>query len=376
MKFTIPRDVFFEALQKVQNVVEKKSTVQILSNVLVSVSKNTLSLSATDLEVGVKVSIDAQSGLSVVTEGSVAISAKSIIDIFRELPNKPVLFEKKENHWVKVTCHKSNFNIVGLGAEEFPPLPTFEGKPYLDVSTALIREMIDKTLFSASNDETRYHLNGVYLESIQAGLFRMVSTDGHRLSFIDRELVLKHEENEHLKNGIIIPKKGLVELKRMLDTKSKDSFKLTVEKNSLLVQIDNTSLFIRLIDGEYPDYEQVIPKKNNRNFVVNREEFLASLKRTSLFANEKSKGVKLNISTGVLTLTSSNPDLGEATEEIDIEFNSENTEIGFNARYIIECLTMLDCEKISLSFNDKLSAGVIKVLGREDYTYVVMPMRI
>jgi DNA polymerase-3 subunit beta len=376
MRFTIPRDALFDALQKVQNVVEKKSTVQILSNVLLTVGKDHFTVSATDLEVGVNVTLPLAASKEI-TPGKVAISAKSLFDIVKELPNKPISLEKKENNWVHLSCAKSTFNLVGLGADEFPPLPVFEDKDYVEVNSALVREMIDRTLFAASTDETRYHLNGVFLESIGSGLVRMVATDGHRLSFIDRELIRDPKQADYFKNGIIIPKKGLIELKRLLDAKSKaDSFKLVVDKNSLLVQLENIALFVRLIDGDYPDYEQVIPKKSPRRFTAGRDEILASLKRASLFANEKSKGVKLSIIDGQVTVTSSNPDLGEAKEELDVNYSGDEVEIGFNARYLVESLTVLDCEKVSLDFNDKLSAGILRPAGRDDYTYVVMPMRI
>jgi DNA polymerase-3 subunit beta len=377
MKFTLTRDVFFDALHKVQNVVEKKSTVQILSNVLLSVQSQSLVVTATDLEVGINVTIPLEE-YSAAQSGKIALSAKSLVDIVRELPNKPITLEVKENNRVQISCHKSTFNLVGLGADEYPPFSSFDSKPYVDANIAVIKEMIDKSLFAASTDETRYHLNGVFLESIENGMVRMVATDGHRLSFIDRELFLRDSSEILPKEGIIVPRKGLVELKRLLDNcKSKvETFQFAVDKNSLLVRLENTALFIRLIDGEYPDYEQVVPKKSPNKVTAARDDLLASLKRASLFANEKSKGVKLAISDKLLTLTSSNPDLGEAKEELDVIYSGEEADIGFNARYLIECLGSIDCDEVSLEFNDRLSAGVIRPLGREDYTYVVMPMRI
>ncbi|MEW6058008.1 MAG: DNA polymerase III subunit beta, partial [Bdellovibrionota bacterium] len=370
MKFTVAKDTFLEALQKVQNVVERKNTVQILSNVLLSSSKETLSLTATDLEVGIEVSIPIEKG----AEGKVALSAKSLVEIVKELPNKPVTLSSKENNWVEISCQKSTFNLVGLGADEFPPLPSFDNKNYLVVNSAAAREMIDRTLFSVSTDETRYHLNGVYFEAVENNLMRMVSTDGHRLAFIDKELFLTGADQ--FKRGIIIPKKGLSELRRLLDDKA-ESFSLALDKGSLLVKLEKTLLFVRLIEGDYPDYEQVIPKKNEKRLVVDREEFLGSLRRVSLLANEKSRGVKLSLQNNLVTITSSNPDLGDAKEEIDAEYGgTDPLEIGFNARYIIECLSILDAEKITLDLNDKLSPGLLKPYGKSDYTYIVMPMRI
>lgn len=369
MKFTLAKDTFLEALQKVQNVVEKKNTVQILSNILLTSEREILSLTATDLEVGINVSLSVEMGV----DGKVAVSAKNLLEIVKELPNKPVTLSKKENNWVEISCQKSTFNLVGLGADEFPPLPSFDNKNYLSVNSASAREMIDRTLFAVSTDETRYHLNGVFFEAVENNLLRMVSTDGHRLAFIDKELLLAGADQ--FKRGIIIPKKGLAELRRLLDDKA-ESFSLALDKGNLLVKLDRTLLFIRLIEGDYPDYEQVIPKKNDKRLTVNREEFLGSLRRVSLLANEKSRGVRLSLKENAVMITSSNPDLGDAKEELDAEYQHEPVEIGFNARYIIECLSILDTEKVSFDLNDKLSPGLLRPLGRSDYTYIVMPMRI
>lgn len=369
MKFTVAKDTFLEALQKVQNVVEKKNTVQILSNVLLASDKERLSLTATDLEVGINVSIPVEKA----SEGKVAVSAKSLLEIVKELPNKPVTLAKKDNNWVEISCSKRTFNLVGLGADEFPPLPSFDNKSYLDVNVEAAREMIDRTLFSVSTDETRYHLNGVFFEAVENNVMRMVSTDGHRLAFIDKELFLKG--SEQFKRGIIIPKKGLAELRRLLDDKA-EMFSMVLDKGNLLIKHERILLFIRLIEGDYPDYEQVIPKKNDKRLVVDRQEFLGSLRSVSLMANEKSKGVKLSLRENEVVITSSNPDLGDAKAELDAEYNHESVEIGFNARYIIECLQILDTDKVTFDLNDKLSPGLLRPYGRSDYTYIVMPMRI
>ncbi|MGE4232126.1 MAG: DNA polymerase III subunit beta [Bacteriovoracia bacterium] len=369
MQFTVSKDTFLEALQKVQNVVEKKNTVPILSNILLSAEKEKLSLTATDLEVGIHVSVSILKG----SDGKIALSAKNLVEIVRELPNKPITLTKKENNWVEISCHKSTFNVVGLSAEEFPPLPSFENREYTQMNSASTREMIDKTLFAVSNDETRYHLNGVFFESLENGIARMVSTDGHRLAFIDRELFLS--KTDLFKKGVIIPKKGLNEMKRLLDSKS-DRFSIALDRSNLLLKIDDTFLFVRLIEGDYPDYQEAVPKNNKKVVFINRDDFLGSLKRVSLLANEKSKGVKLSLKESSLTITSSNSDLGDAKEELDVEYKGDPVEIGFNARYLVEFLSALDCEKISMDLNDKLSPGLLRMKGKEDYTYVVMPMRI
>ena len=369
MKFTVQKETLLDSLQRIQSVVEKKNTIQILSNVLLELSNDELTLTATDLEVGIKFSIPVASDQS----GKISISAKNLFEIVKELPNKPITFNKKENNWIEISCLKSNFNIVGLAADEFPPLPSFDGKSYFKVKTETMREMIDRTLFAVSTDETRYHLNGAFLESIENSLIRMVATDGHRLAYIDNELILNG--SEVLKRGIIIPKKGMHELRKLLETKS-ENFEMTVDKSNLLIKIENVHFFTRLIEGEYPDYEQVIPKNNTKRFTVSKNDFVGSLKRVSLLANEKSKGVKFSLAKNCLTITSSNADLGDAKEELDVQYDGDSVEIGFNAKYIIDCLNILDTPNVTFDLNDKLSPGILKPEGKNDYTYIVMPMRI
>ncbi len=369
MKFTVQKDVLLSSLQSVQSVVEKKNTVQILSNVLFEVSDNILSLTATDLEVGIKLNIPIDSAES----GKVALSAKNILDIVKELPNKPIHFNKKENHWVEISCQKSHFKIVGLNADEFPPLPNFENKNYIKTSTQTTKEMIDKTSFAVSTDETRYHLNGSYLESIENNIVRMVSTDGHRLAFIDREMFLNN--NDLLKKSVIIPKKGLAELRRLLEIKS-DQFEMCVDKSNLLFKIGDTSLFVRLIEGNFPPYEQVIPKNNDKKITLDRIELIGCLKRASLLAFEKTKQVKFSFTDKVLTITAKDAELGEAKEEMDADYAGEMLDIGFNAKYLIDCLSILNTEKVTLELKDKLNPGILKPVGHNGYTYVVMPMKI
>ena len=246
MKFTIQREPLLQALQQAQSVVEKKNTVQILGNVLCSVSDTDLALAATDLEVGVKVVLPVQNA----QPGKVTLSAKQFLDIVKELPNRELVISKKENNWVEILCGKSKFNLVSLAADEFPALPAFEEKKYFDARVDSLAEMIDRTEFAVSLDATRYHLNGVYFEGLENNIMRMTATDGHRLSYVDAEIFLSSPE---LKRGIIIPRKGLNEFRRMLD-QGGSTVGLAFERGYLFAKMGTTYLFIRLIEGEYPDY--------------------------------------------------------------------------------------------------------------------------
>jgi DNA polymerase-3 subunit beta len=374
MKLSIQREDLYQALQLIQPVVEKKSTVQILSNILCTVKGNELSLAATDLEVGIKINLPAQ----VETEGRITFSAKNFFEIVRELLNKPLRVAKKSNDWVEIICEKSRFNIVSLSAEDYPALPSFEEREYFDARADVLADMIDKTAFATSTDATRYHLNGVYFEKMENSILRMTATDGHRLSFIDQEVFKKQPE---FKRGIIIPKKGLNEIRKLIEIQEepgaeKNSVSLSFDRGYLFAKRGNTQLFVRLIEGEYPDYKPVIPTNTDKTVKLDREALTSALRRVSLLAHEKSRGVKLVIQNNLLVITSSNPDMGEAREELDVEFGGEALDIGFNAKYLLDCLPMIQSQKVELKFKDRLSPGILQGVDQRNHTYVIMPMRI
>ena len=370
MKLSIQRKELFEALQMIQPVVEKKSTVQILANILCTVKDNQLSLSATDLEVGMKISIPVQ----VEAEGKITLSAKHFFDIVRELPDKPMRLSRKNNEWVEIISEKSRFNIVSLSADDYPALPSFEDREYFSARADVLADMIDKTAFATSTDATRYHLNGVFFEKLDT-MMRMTATDGHRLSFVDNEVFKKTPD---IKRGIIIPKKGLAEVRKLLDLEDKEdnTIHLSVDRGYLFAKRGDVQLFVRLIEGEYPDYKPVIPSNTDKMVKVNREQLISALRRVSLLAHEKSRGVKLGVQAGLLIITSSNPDMGEAREEIDVEYSGEALDIGFNAKYLLDCLPVIRSENIELRFKDRLSPGILQGADQRNHTYVIMPMRI
>lgn len=368
MDFSIDRSPLLEALQNVQTIVEKKNTFPILGNILCTVVGNELSLCATDLEVGIKAILPVEAK----TDGKITLSAKHFLDIVKELPDRKLHLTRKDNNWVELNCGKSRFNIVSLPAEQFPALPVFEDKNYLDCKSAALMEMIDRTQFAASADATRYHINGVFFERLESGMMRMAATDGHRLSFVDQEVFLNAPEQ---KRGVIIPKKGLTELRKLL-SESTPLIGLAFERGHLFVKLDNCYLFIRLIDGEYPDYRPVFPKDTNQILLVNRQDYSSALKRVSLLANEKSRAIRHSLKDGCLVLSSSNSEMGEAREEVDILYSGDAMEIGFNSKYLLECLAVMKAEQLEFRLKDRLSPGVLKEAGSDSHHYVIMPMRI
>jgi DNA polymerase-3 subunit beta len=290
-----------------------------------------------------------------------------------------VELEKKENNWLKISQYKSVFNIVGISPDEYPVFPTFNTAEFTKLDSRVLTEMIEKTIYSVSNDETRYHLNGVFFSKSTEGdnvVYRMVATDGHRLSLVDR----KSSGSQNHKGmadtqGVIIPRKGLNEIKKILDN-VEDTVDMAIEGSQLIVRNSNTILMIRLIEGKYPNYQQLIPQNMKENMVVNREALLSSLKRVSLLSNSKSKGVTLNLAGNKLEISSNNPELGDAKEEIEIDYTGQDMKIGFNAKYILDVLGSMTDEEIQLELNDQLSPGLVRPHKDSSYTCVVMPMRI
>jgi DNA polymerase-3 subunit beta len=313
-----------------------------------------------------------------VQPGKVAVNARSLFDILKELPDGQVQLEKKENNWLKITQGKAVFNIVGISPEEYPVFPTFTTKEFLVMQTEMLREMIEKTIYSVSTDETRYHLNGVFFEkqSDKDGMvYRMVATDGHRLSLIDRKAAGGSSPAKTPSQGVIIPRKGLHELRKLLDNAG-ETVEMAIEGSQLIVRTNSAVLMIRLIEGKYPNYQQLIPQNLKENLTVNREMLLSSLKRVSLLANAKSRGVTLNLSKNKMEITSNNPELGDAKEEIEVDYSGRDIKIGFNARYILEVLTSMNDDVVQIELNDQLSPGLVRPHKDKSYTCVVMPMRI
>jgi DNA polymerase III subunit beta len=344
----------------------------ILVNVLLDAQGSHVKIFATDLEV----SLTDQASAQVKEPGRVAVNAKSLFEIVKELPDAPIDLEKKENNWLKISQNRAVFNIVGMSPDEYPIFPTFTTREFLKIEPQVFAEMIEKTIYAVSMDETRYHLNGVFLEAKAEGnqvTYRMVATDGHRLSLIDKKVdnSVKNVSN----SGVIVPRKGLHEIRKLLDGVEK-SVELAIEGAQLIVRSGTSLLMIRLIEGRYPNYQQLIPQNLREHLLVQREPLLASLKRVSLLSNTKSKGVTLTLGSGRMEITSNNPELGDAKEEIEVQYKGKEIKVGFNAKYILDVLTSMQDEVVRFEFNDQLSPGLIRPHEDNSYTCVVMPMRI
>lgn len=373
--FEVDREILLKALQRVQSVVDRKNTIPILSHILIDTRGNELVFSATDLEVGIRCIYPA----TVNQACRITVPAKSLYEIVKELPEKSLVKWKVfENFWVEITAGKSLFKLVGQDSDEFPRLPEMSSEKFFTLPRTNLVRMIDHTIFAVSNDQTRYDLSGVYLEQLKSQgkiYLRMVATDGHRLSMMDQEI--GGTKDLHIDRGVILPRKGLLELKRVLADEDEISC-CFMENNVVFWNKDQqTTLFMRLLDGEFPDYTPVIPKNNDRQIVVSRNELLDSLKRISVLSAEHSRSVKFAFEKGKLRLSSSNPKLGEAREDMDIEYPGEKIEIGFNAGYFMDVLNALDeQEDVVLELTDVLSPSLIKGKNFDGSLNIVMPMQL
>lgn len=374
MKLEIEKKDLVNLLSKTQNVVERRNSMPVLVNVLFDAKKGKLKVFATDLEVSLTDETDA----AISEEGTLAINARNLFDIVKELNDGPIQLTKKKNNWLEIKQKKSMFNLVGLSAEEYPVFPTFKTTDFIKINSKTFAEMIERTIYSVSSDETRYHLNGVYFEKKKDNskvMFRMVATDGHRLSLVERPLEKGVEDTLIPTNGVIIPRKGLNEIKKILDF-AVDNVEMAFEGSQLIIKSGSTILMVRLIEGKYPNYQQLIPQQMKKHASINRETFLGSIRRVSLLSNHKSKGITFNLTKGKLEITSNNPELGDAKEEIDVDYNGEDLKIGFNAKYIMDILNSFEDSALELTLDSQLSPGLIRPENDKSYTCVVMPMRI
>jgi DNA polymerase-3 subunit beta len=374
MKLSIDKTDLLRGLGRIQAIVEKRNSMPILANVLLTASgkmeTGRLELAATDLEVGVR----GLHAARVSRAGAVTVSARKLYDIVRELPDEPVQLDASAQSYLELRSGRSRFNLAGAAAEEYPTLPEFSPNQLVSLQAAVLSQMIERTMYASSMDETRYNLNGVYFElAASDGKLRMVATDGHRLALVDRSI---GAQAGGLTSGVIIPRKGLAELKRLVDEEDADEIELGFEGNNGLARKGDVTLVMRLIEGEFPNYKQVIPKASDRKLTIEADPLVRALRRVALLSAERSRAVKLEIGEGKLLISSSNPDLGDAQEELDVDYAGPATSIGFNAKYLLDCLGALATKEIQLAFRDGDKPVEIRPSDDPDTLAVVMPMRL
>jgi DNA polymerase-3 subunit beta len=363
MKLSVSKEKLLQGLQTVQNVVSTRTTLPILSNVLLEASDGQLRLTTTDLDVGIRGAIEA----AVEKPGAATLPARRLFTIVRELPSAEILIEVDSKSVASIRCGPSFFKILGLPQEEFPPLPNFEGAKTFTLRQKDLKDGLRKTAYAISTDETRYVLNGI-LFSFKDNKLTLVATDGRRLALVDVELEFPRSHEVDL----ILPTKAVTELARLVSEEG--DAKMSVSENQVAFEVDGTLLVSKLIEGNYPNYRQVIPAEAKERITLERESFLNTVHRVSLLSSEKSNSVKLVFSKNNIDIIANTPEVGEARESLPVAYKGREFSVAFNPEFLMAPLRNLPNEEVFLDLIDEMSPGVIKV--QSPFLYVLMPMRI
>jgi len=382
MKLHIERDILLQGAGRTQGVIDRRGNMPILSHCLLEADKDQLKISATDYEVSFRGYYPAQ----VLESGGLTVPAINFFNIVKELPSGQISLESTDNSNLIIKMGDTRYQFLGLPVDNFPPLPNLEDHPMLELKSAAIREMLEKTSFSIATDDLQHHLAGVFLEKLpDNSKLRLVSSDGHRLSLIDREIEVAHQVE--IEQGILIPRKGVVEMLRLLG--EEEHCALGMEKKSLVLKQGNNYLYVRLLEKKFPDYRRIIPGSPHIQLLLNRRSLLEILKRISLLSSEKFKGVVLRVSEGWLDIRYQNPEVGGGDERLPVTVNflteadeAESGgeklelpfEVSYNARYLMEPLNVMQSEEVYLELTEKKKPVCLREASDPDYLSIVMPM--
>jgi DNA polymerase-3 subunit beta len=368
MNLTITKEQILAGLQAVQNVVSTRTTLPILSNVLIRAEKDRVEFTATDLDVTIACSVEAK----VKKPGAATVPVKKLFGITRELNGSEIDLEVDEKNICSIRCGASFYKIHGLGADEFPPLPKFKDDKKVSLQQETVKAMMRKTAFAVSTDESRYVLNGIFI-SLKDHKMTLVATDGRRLALVDEEVDISEKSS----GEFIVPVKAVTELNRLMQDKGEVEIKFGENQASFALKDDkgfSVLLITKLIEGNYPNYRQVIPSETKERIPLVREEFLQALRRAEIMTSEKANSVKLTFGKNNLAITANSPEVGEARETLAVNYKGKEMAIAFNPRYLIDALSALTEDEVFFELIDELSPGVLKING--PFLYVVMPMRL
>ena len=367
MELVVRKNDLLREMQLFQGIVERKNTIPILANVLLEAKGDEMRMLATDLEVALRSKCQA----AVAKAGSLTLPAKKLYEIVKALPETDVRIEEDKNG-VKVAADHFDSRMQTLPREDFPTLPDVSGKARATLPRAAIREMVAKTQFAITGEDTRYFLNGAKFV-LKPQSLTLVATDGHRLALVD----VNQATGVDTETGVILPKKTLLELGKLL-AEGEGDIQFESGENHLFFEVAGRVLISRMIDGQFPAYERVIPKGNDKVIEFDRDRLTSAVKRVALLSNERSRAVKFEIGKGKVEVTSSSSEFGEAREELEVDYTGTALTISFNAQYVLDFLNVVETDVVSLTLKDEVSQAVMKPIGASgyDYTYVIMPMRI
>ncbi|MFZ7112336.1 MAG: DNA polymerase III subunit beta [Desulfatiglandales bacterium] len=371
MEITIDRDQLYRSISRVQSIIEKRSNMPILSMVLISTDEGTIDISATDLEISFQQRIPAK----IISPGNVTISGRKLFEILKESKHPEIYIKEKENNWVFITDKAAKYNLACLPSDEYPVFVEPEDVPTVEIDGDVLQEMISKTIYSVTMEEAGFKLSGIYVEKVALEgktCLRMVSTDGHRLSLIDKEI--PGINDLEMDGGVMIPKKGMSELSKIASEGGK--VHLGFKKNNCLARREDAVIVIRLLESKFPDYNAVIPKKVRSVIRMEKSSLLDGMKKMIILSSETYRGVKITLDNDNMELVSINPDLGDAQENLKIEYQDERMEAGFNARFFIEALQAMDSEFVEIGFIDNSSPCLLKGDQDKGFVGLIMPMRL
>jgi DNA polymerase-3 subunit beta len=371
MQFVVSKQNLQKELGFVQGVVEKKNTIPVLSNILIeSVGEGSIRITGTDLDVTIRCDMDAE---EISVPGAICVPARKLFDIARLLPDAPVSFKKEDNEWVTVKCDRARFKLPGVARDAFPEVPSFKSAP-TKIPANVIKTFIDRTIFAITQEESRYTLSGAKF-ILDANGAKMITTDGHRLAYVEKKNVAKNGAAQDIET--LIPRKTLAELTK-LTAGSEEEISLGMDENHIYFQVGDRLLISRMLYGQFPNYEMVMPKNNDKSVEFGSSELNLAIRRVALMADERSHAIRFHLEPNQLVISSQNAEEGEANETLQTTYAGDETDIGFNAQYLQDFLNVIGDAKVSFEFKDGNSQAELHPTesGDYEYKYVVMPMRI
>ena len=366
MKFQIEKETLLNPLQQIIGAVEKRQTMPALSNVLIRTTENSLSLTATDLEI----ELVSQVGIIIDEPGEITVPARKLLDICKSLSDEALINFTVTDNKALIQSGRSRFSLATLPANNFPSLDAINSIYEFEIQQKILRDLIDKTAFAMAQQDVRYYLNGLMLE-ISSNSLRAVATDGHRLAYCEKQT---NADIADIKQ-VILPRKGVLELIRLLND-SEDTVKIILGSNHLQVEFDKIRLTSKLIDGRFPDYNRVMPTDGTNIIKIDRTQLRQALIRASILSNEKYRGIRLTLENNLIKLQAQNPDQEEADVDLEVDYNGDEIEIGFNVNYVLDVLNVTNSETVQATFRDSNSSFLLTYPDQEDCKYVIMPMRL
>ncbi|MDD5711410.1 MAG: DNA polymerase III subunit beta [Smithellaceae bacterium] len=372
MEFNIKRNVFLEGVQKTLGIVEKKTTMPILNNVLLKAQKDKIRIIATDREISLITDYDAE----IVTEGEITLSARKLWEMIKESQGEDIRFLKNEQHQVTMTCDRATYKIMGIAADEYPSVVADDFGEMYPVDPAMMNQLINRTSFAMSIDDTRKNLNGVYFISTRdekGHIVKMVATDGHRLAIASADV--GSAKFLEMRKGIIIPRKGLAEISKLMEGDG-EGITIGVKQGMVVMRNENTILKVSLIEGDYPDFHRVIPTDKGVIVEFQKDKVLHALRRMSVISSEKYNGVIISLRRNLMILNSTNPDVGEANDEIEVNYSDHDLEVGFNVNYLVDAIEVIEENVVQFEIRSGMKPGVVKPVTDTGYMCIVMPLKL